>query len=215
VNARDRDLGVFGGHAGWRLGRGETYGFADYGYEYELLGAAPYFHAHRGRVGGRWQVVNRVALSSVYTIRFETYETAASANYTGVAHAVDPELSFRFPAGSSISVGYHGGRDATSFSDTSSWEQGPRAAVRLLLLPTLRVGAEASYTSRKYDAAAVAGTNARADRIFYAGSTLEKDFARFTLRLQAGYRIASSNDPVRSYSRLATTLGLSYTVGIF
>jgi hypothetical protein len=215
MNARDRDLGVFGGHAGWRVGRAETYGFADYGYDHELLGAAPYFHAHRGRVGGRWQVVNRVALSSVYTIRFETYETATSANYSGVSHAVDPELSFRFPAGSSISVGYHGGRDATSFSDTTSWEHGPRAAIRLVVLPTLRVGGEASYTSRGYDAAAVGRTGPRADRIFYAGSTLEKDFARFTLRLQAGYRVASSNDPAHSFSRLVTTLGASYTVGLF
>jgi hypothetical protein len=57
--------------------------------------------------------------------------------------------------------------------------------------------------------------NARSDQIFYAGSTLEKDFDRFTVRLQAGYRISSSNDPAYSYSRLVATLGASYILGVF
>jgi hypothetical protein len=215
MNFRDRDLGVFGGTAGWRLGRGETYGFADYGYEATLLGGASYLRAHRGRAGARWQVTRRVALSSVYTVRFGTYQTAASSNYSGVWQTLDPEVSFRFPQGSSVSLGYHGGRDATSSSATSSWEHGPRAAVRFLLLPTLRLGSDASFLARSYELAALAGSGPRADRIFYAGGTLEKDFARFTLRLQAGYRISSSNDPAHSYSRLVATVGASYTLGLF
>jgi len=214
MEARDRDLGLFGGQAGWRLGRGETYGFADYGYEATLLGGAPYLRAHRGRVGARWQI-RRVALSSVYTVRFGNYETPASTEYTGVLHTLDPEVSLRFPEGSSLSLGYHGGRDTTAFAHTSAWEHGPRAAVRLLVLPTLRVGADASFIARTYDAAPASGVNARSDQIFYAGSTLEKDFDRFTVRLQAGYRISSSNDPAYSYSRLIATLGASYILGVF
>jgi hypothetical protein len=85
----------------------------------------------------------------------------------------------------------------------------------LLVLPTLRLGGDASFLARSYDAATLSGSSPRADRIFYAGSTLEKDFARFTLRLQAGYRISSSNDPAHSYSRLVATVGASYTLGLF
>jgi hypothetical protein len=127
---------------------------------------------------------------------------------------MDPEISFRFPEGSNVSLGYHGGRDETSTSQTSSWEHGPRAAIRLLLFPTLRAGGEASFLARTYDAG-VSGGAARADWIFYAGSMLEKDFARFTLRLQAGYRVSSSNDPAHSYSRLVATVGVGYTLGLF
>jgi hypothetical protein len=135
------------------------------------------------------------------------YQTAASASYSGILHTLDPEVSLRFPLGSSISLGYRIGRDSTSFSDTSLWEHGPRAAVRWVLLPTLRGGADASFTFRAY--------GSHSDRIYYAGGALEKDLGRFTVRLLAGYRSASSTLPDFTYSRLIATLGLSYTLGLF
>lgn len=206
LQAHERDLGAFGGQAGWRLGRGETYAFADYGYEATLLGCAPFLLAHRVRAAGRWQV-RRIALSAVYAVRVGDYQTAASAPYSGIFHTLDPEVSWRFPLGSSVSLGYHAGRDATNSPDTSSWEHGPRVAVRLLLLPTLRGSAEASFIARSYDA--------HSDRIFYAGGALEKDLGRFTVRLLAGYRVSSSTLAEFTWSRLIATLGLSYTLGLF
>jgi tetratricopeptide (TPR) repeat protein len=214
LTAHDRDLGIFGGQAGWRLGRGETYAFADYGYEATLVGAAPYLLAHRLRGGARWQV-RRFAFSAVYAARIGSYQTTYSSPYSGVFHTLDPEVSFRFPLGSSVSLGYHAGRDVTDFQYTSVWEQGPRAAAHLVLLPGLRASAEALFIARNYDAAGSGSQDARADRIFYLGGAVEKDFGRFTLRLSSGYRIASSNLPEFTYSRLTATLGASYTLGLF
>jgi hypothetical protein len=216
--ARDRDLGVFGGQLGWRLGRGETYAFGDYGYGVTLLGASPYLLAHRLRAGGRWSV-GRTALSVVYAARFGSYRTAGTADFSGVLQTVDPGIAFNFGLASSVYFGLHLGRDYANLAEKSSWTVGPRAAARFALRPTLRASAEAGFTSRVFDAApqnAVGNPPARADKSVYFGGALEKDLERFTLRAAAGYQINSSTpDATFSYSRATFTVGASYALGIF
>jgi hypothetical protein len=54
------------------------------------------------------------------------------------------------------------------------------------------------------------------DDFLYAGASVEKDLGeRWTLRISAADRIASSNLPRYSYSRITALLGLTYTVGLF
>jgi len=205
------DLAFFSGQAGYRLGRGETYAFGDYALDATLLGGSPLLVAHRLRAGGRWQL-RHFALALIYAARIESYQTASSSAYSGTAHSLSPEVSYWLPLGSSISLGYFISRDATSVGDTSAWEHGPRAAVRWVLLPGLRLGADGSLLFRSYDA----GTpSPRSDVIRYGGAAVEQDLGRFTLRLAAGARASSSNDPARTYTRLSATLGVSYTLGLF
>jgi tetratricopeptide (TPR) repeat protein len=211
AQATDRDLGLFSGQAGYRLGRGETYALGDYAYEATMLGGSPLRFAHRLRAGGRWQI-RRFALSALYSLRFETYQTPGSSAYSGTAHSLTPEVSYWLPLGSSISLGYFVLRDVTSFADTSAWEHGPRAAVRWVLRPTLRLAAEGGFLFRSYDAGI---PQARSDAIRYAGASVEQDLGRFTLRLAGGARASVSNHAAFTYSRLTATLGVSYTLGIF
>lgn len=215
VQVNDRDLGIFGGLAGWRLGRGESYLFADYGFEATLLGSSPYFYAHRLRAAARKRV-GRIALFALYGVRFGAYQTPVSAPYSGVLHTIDSDVSFRFPLGSSIALGYHAGRDVADSVDAASWEHGPRAFLRFVLFPSLRASGEAAWTWRLFDAPSAGNSQARSDRILYLGAALEKDIAdRLTLRLAGGERIASSNVPAYTYSRFTAALALSYTIGIY
>ena len=217
LQARDRNYGDFGGQLGYRLGRTETYAFADYGFDASLLGGAPYQIAHALRAGGRWHH-DRLALSLVYGAFFGTYQ-APAANFSGTLQTVDPEVTYSFHLGSSVYLGYHGGRDAAAKGFTNSWEHGPRAGVRFFLLPTLRVTGSASLLWRSFDEvdpAAPPGTGPRADRVLFVGGGLEQDFLdRFLVRLSLGDRVASSSDPAFSYSRLTALLALSYTAGLF
>jgi hypothetical protein len=215
LQARDRDLGLFGGQAGWRLGRGDTYAFADYAYDATLLGGSPYLLAHRIRAAARWQI-SRVGLFAAYGLRIGSYQTPTSKSYSGRLHTLDPEVSLRFPMGSSVSVGYHAGRDLADLVETRSWEHGPRLAFRFILGRGWRASGEGSFVYRFYDAA-VAGLAQppRSDTSLYVGASVEKDVGRWTVRLSAGDRVVSSNLPGYSYSRLTSTFGLSYTLGLF
>ena len=208
VQARDRDFGNFGAQAGWRAGRGDRYAFADYAFDASVLGGSPYLYAHRLRGGGRWQI-RRVGLSAVYGARFGSYQTSSSAPYSGIFQTLDVDLSHRFWLASYLALGYHAGRDAADAPEAASWEHGPRAAVRFVLLPTLRASADVAWLWRPFDVA-------RSDRVLYLAAAVEKDFAnRFTLRLSVGDRIARSNLGTYSYSRITATLALSYTLGLF
>ena len=211
LQVADGDLGSFSGQVGYRLGRGPTYAFADYAYEATLLGGSPFLLAHRLRAAGQWQV-RRFALSLVYAARIGTYQTAGSSAYTGTAHSLTPEVSYRLPLGSSVSLGYSVLRDDTSTANTTSWEHGPRANVRWVLLPTLLFGAEVGLLLRSFDA----GTPLpRSDVIGYGSLSLEKELGRFTLFLASGARRSGSNDAAFAYTRLTATFGVSYTFGIF
>jgi tetratricopeptide (TPR) repeat protein len=219
--ASDRDLGVFSGQAGWRLGRGETYAFGDYGYGETLLGGSPYLLAHRLRTGGRWKL-GRIALSAVYAARFGSYlktRTVDFSDFSGVLQTVDPGISFPFGLASIVYLGFHLARDAANTAVRSSWSVGPRAAARFALTPTLRTSAEVAFTSRTFDAAPPSTSNAlppaQADTSVFFGGAVEKDLERFTLRAGAGYQINSSNIDLYSYSRLTFTVGASYALGIF
>jgi tetratricopeptide (TPR) repeat protein len=213
--ATDRDFGNFGGQAGWRAGRGDRYLFADYAFDASLLGGSPFLYAHRLRGGGRWQI-RRVGLTAVYGARFGSYQTIDSAPYSGILQTVDADISIRFWLGSVVVLGYHAGRDAANAPEAASWEHGPRAAVRFVLLPTLSVSADAAWLWLPFDAPAPGSSVARSDRILYLAAAVEKDFAnRFTLRLSLGDRIARSNLSAYSYSRITATLALSYTLGLF
>jgi tetratricopeptide (TPR) repeat protein len=217
MQSRDQDLGVFSGQLGWRLGRGETYAFGDYGYGATLLGGSPYLLAHRLRAGGRWSV-GHTALSVVYAARFGSYQAAGTTDFSGVLQTVDPGIAFNFGLASSVYFGFHLGRDYARLAKTSSWRVGPRAAARFALRPTLRASAEAGFTSRVFDGVSQSApptTQPQADQSVYFGGALEKDVERVTLRAAAGYQINSSNTPGFSYSRATFTVGASYALGLF
>ena len=206
----DSNLGFLSGQAGYRLGRGETYAFGDYAFDATMLGGSPLLAAHRLRAGGRLQL-RHFALSLLYTARIETYQTPSSSPYSGTSHSISPEVSYWLPLGSSISLGYFVSRDLTSFADTTAWEHGPHAGGRWVVLPALRLAAEAGLLFRPFDAA----TPARSDTIRYAGASVEQDLGRFTLRLATSARASVSTDPAYSYTRLTATLGVSYTLSLF
>jgi tetratricopeptide (TPR) repeat protein len=208
--ATDNDLGFATAQAGYRLGRGETYAFADYGYEATTLGGSPLLYAHRLRAGGRWQI-RRFALSLVYALRIGTYQTPGTSAFSGNAHFVTPEVSYRLPLGSRIALGYSAMRDQTSFIATSSWEHGPRAAVRWAFRPTLRAGIEGGLFFRSYDA----GFPARSDTIRLVSAYLEQDIGRVTVGLAGGARNSASNQAAHTYTRLTATLGATYTLSLF
>src|SRR5260370_373815 len=213
--ATDRDFGNFGGQAGWRAGRGDRYLFADYAFDASLLGGSPFLYAHRLRGGGRWQI-RRVGLTAVYGARFGSYQTIDSAPYSGILQTVDADISIRFWLVSVAVLGYHAGRDAANAPEAASWEHGPRAAVRFVLLPTLSVSADAAWLWLPFDAPAPGSSVARSDRVLHLAAAAEKDFAnRFTLRLSVSDRTARSNLSAYSYSRITATLALSYTLGLF
>jgi hypothetical protein len=108
------------------------------------------------------------------------------------------------------------GRDATDFPDTTSFEHGPRLSATAVLGSGWRLSGEASYLLRAYAAAAAGDPEARADRFAYGGAAVEKDVGdRWTLRLSAGDRIATSNLPRYSYSRITALFGVTYSLGLF
>jgi tetratricopeptide (TPR) repeat protein len=213
-HATDNDLGFATAQAGYRLGRGETYAFGDYGYEATTLGGSPLLYAHRLRAGGRWQI-RRFALSLVYALRIGTYQTADTGAFSGNAHFLTPEVSYRLPLGSSVALGYSVSRDQTSFADTSAWEQGPRAAVRWAFRPTLRGGIEGGLFFRSYDAGIQQAPAARFDAIRSLSAYLEQDIDRVTVGLAAGVRNSVSNEAAHTYTRVTATLGASYTLSLF
>lgn len=211
AQATDRDFGSFAMQGGYRLGRGETHAFADYAYEQTLLGGAPLLQAHRVRAGGRWQV-RRFGLSLLAAARFGTYQTAGTSAFSGAAFTLSPEVSYRLPLGSAVSLGYLVLRDAANAADASSWEHGPRAAARVTLRPSLRLLAEAGALLRAFDAGS---PQPRSDTIGFAAASVEQDLGRFTVRLGSSARRSASSDTGASYTRLTATLGVSYTLSIF
>jgi hypothetical protein len=87
--------------------------------------------------------------------------------------------------------------------------------VRKALAPRMRMGLEAAWTWRTYDAVDPVFKVVRADAYADASALLELDLAeRFTLRLAATAREASSNVPYFRYTKIVPTVGLAYTLGL-
>lgn len=215
------DSGALGAQAGWRFGRGDTYLFAEYGFDASRLGGVPYVYTHAGRLGARWQI-QRIGLSAVYLARLASYQPAWATPWSGSLQSFEPEIAIRSSLASTFAVGYRVARDSADQSFAASFEHGPRAWFRLVIAPTLRASAEGSFLWRSFDAAAPcsgpscpAGGNSlppRSDAILYFGGAVEKDLGRLTVRLSGGRRSdASLSDPTQSYSRLTATLTLGYT----
>lgn len=202
------DFASFSGQGGFRRGRGETYAFADYALEGTFTGGTPWLVAHRLRAGARWQA-GRFALSGVYAVRFGSFQTAQA--YSGTLHSLLPDVTLRFPMGSSVSLGYEVARDAARLAETSSWLHGPRATLRLVLRPTLRATAEAGLTLRSFDGPGATATDARSDTIGYGSVSLHQDLERVSLHLTGYARRAASNLAGLSYSRFTVVFGVSYT----
>lgn len=219
--AHTGDGGALGAQAGWRIGRGDRYLFAEYGFDASRLGGVPYAYTHSGRVGGRWQI-QRIGLSAVYLARLASYQPAWAMPWSGSLQSFEPEIAIRSSLASTFALGYRVSRDSADQGFAASFEHGPRAWFRIVVTPTLRASAEATYLWRSFDAAASCSGPAcpaggispapRSDAILYLGGAVEKDLGRLTVRLSGGRRSdASLPDPTRSYSRLTATLTLGYT----
>ncbi len=207
------DMHAVGASAGWQVGRGRRHALVEYGYDYRDLGGAPYLSAHRLLAEGRVDLAKTWSLGATYTARLESYLSTFS-DYSGLRHIGEIDVTADLGRQWTVSAAWRGGRDGTRLSSFSWWEQGPHLSVRKALAPRMRMGLEAAWTWRTYDAADV-GSPVRADTYADASALLELDLAeRFTLRLAATAREASSNRPDFRYTKIVPTVALAYTFGL-
>jgi len=211
----DFDMHAVGASAGWQVGRGRRHALVEYGYDYRDLGGAPYLSAHRLLAEGRVDLAKTWSLGATYTGRLESYLTAAFSDYSGLRHAGEVDVTADLGRQWTVSAAWRGGRDSASSSWLSWWEQGPHLSVRKALAPRMRMGLEAAWTRRTYDTIDPDFKVVRADAYADASALLELDLAeRFTLRLAATAREASSNVLYFRYTKIVPTVGLAYTLGL-
>ena len=210
----DYDIGAIATALGWQIGRAPRHLRLEYDYDYVSLGAAPYLSAHRFSVDGRW-TSGTLGVAAAYSARFESYRQSAAEPYSGTAQSLALSGDWSFSKGSFLELGYRAGRDLTNLAETSSFEHGPRAALRLLVSPVARVTFEGDILFRVYDALDPALGVQRIDTLLDGGFVGEWDLStRVTLRLTVGGRRVLSNVGQLSYMRMTTALGLATTFGI-
>jgi hypothetical protein len=210
----DYDIGAVGAAAGWQIGRAPRHLRLEYDYDYVALGAAPYLSAHRLSVDGRW-TTGTVGVAAAYSVRLESYKQDAAAPYSGTNQSAALIGDWSFAKGSFLELGYRAGRDLARLAETSSFEHGPRAALRLVISPAVRFTLEGDVVFRSYDAVDPALGLQRVDRLVEGGCVGEWDFStRVTLRATLGGRRVLSNDSQLSYTRMTTSLGLATTFGL-
>lgn len=210
----DYDVGAIGAAVGWQIGRASRHLRVEYDYDYVSLGAAPYLSAHRLSVDGRW-TSGTLGVAAAYSARLESYDQSAAEPYSGTMHALALSGDWSFSKGSFLELGYRAGRDLTNVAETSSFEHGPVAALRLLLSPVTRITFEGDILFRAYDAVDPALGLRRIDTLLDGGCVGEWDMStRVTLRLTVGGRRVLSNAGQLSYTRMTTALGLATTFGL-
>jgi hypothetical protein len=208
------DLGQGGAALGLRAGRGGRYAAAEYAYDFLTLGGRSYLSAHRLLATGR-TTRGRFSLGATYAARFESFLTAATAQYSGLHHDVETEVGWQPAAAAAVGVGYHGGRDDTRDAALSYVEQGPVALLRLGLGGPARLVAEGRFTWRRYDAVDPDLGVERRDRYLDGALLGELDVAdSWTVRATVTGRRALSDLSDFQYDKLVATLGVVYTLGV-
>jgi tetratricopeptide (TPR) repeat protein len=211
------DMRSVGGAAGWQGGHGRRYGLLEYGYDYRDLAGAPYLSAHRLLGAGRLELGPRVSAGASWLTRFETFEPADDAPYSGTRHVLEADLAWSLGPRTTLTTAWHGGRDVARDPTLSWWENGPRAALRFQATRATRLGFDAGLAWRNYDAdhASASPPPARRDVILDVGALVERDLGdRWTVRASATVRRQSSNDPSFTYTKLVPMVGIGYTAGV-
>jgi tetratricopeptide (TPR) repeat protein len=209
------DMGGVGAAAGWQLGRGRRYASLEYDYDYRQLSGAPYLSAHRIVLATRVDAARGLTLGGTYAARFETFFSNTYADFSGLRHTAEVDATLDLGRRWSLVVACRGGRDAARYADLSWWELGPRVALHGVLAPTVRIGLEAAWTWRGYDALDPTSGVIRSDRQADISALLEVDLAaRWTARLALLGRRAVSNIAEFQYTKIVPSAGLSYTLGL-
>ncbi len=209
----DYNLGAAGAALGYVLGPAARQLAAEYDYDFVALGNAPYLSANRLAVSGRLGF-GALSLGAGYGVRFENYRTATTSPFSGTLHGAQLSAALRMTESAWVEVSYRGARDLATYPETSYFEHGPAAALRLAS-GAFRVSAEASAAFRLYDAVDPALGVQRQDVLLDASALGEWDLAdRFTLRLSLGGRDAIANVPDLTYLRGYATLGVAFASGL-
>lgn len=209
------DLRGGGVAAGWQAGRGARYLLAEGGYDRQDLGGAPYLTAPRALGAARVPLSTETSLGATYLARWESFHTEIAAPYGGLRQLGEVDLTLLLGGRGSATLAWRGVRDGAREPALASFEQGPRVGLRLELGPRARAGLDASLAWRTYDALDPGLRAVRADTALAAGATLELDLAdRWSLRLGVAGRKELSNVPELSWTKLAPSLGIAYTVGL-
>ncbi|WP_242392588.1 hypothetical protein [Anaeromyxobacter oryzisoli] len=209
------DIAGLGGAAGVQAGRGRQFLLAEYAYEYRELGGAPYLSANALLGEGRLAVGGGASAGLTWLARLESFR-AADAPYSGLHQLGEADLTLEAGPRALVTLAWRLGLDGARDPALSWWETGPRAALHLAATPRLRLGLELAASQRTYRAVDLALGVVRSDRYLDAAALLEWDLAeRWTLRLSATARKAFSNLPDFAYTKLAPTIGLAYTIGLF
>jgi tetratricopeptide (TPR) repeat protein len=217
--AQYKPLDLLGGGVagGWQAGHGGRFVLAEYGYEYRDMGGAPYLSAQRLLAAGRLALVPSGALSAgaLWSARWERFLADVDAGYSGVRQLADADLTLEPTRRLTARVAWHVGRDAANDPALAWWETGPRAAVRLVVAPDARLGIDAGWSRRTYDALDPSLGARRADDLVDVSALLEYDLAaEWTIRASLLGRKAFSNVAAFEYTKLVPMIGLAYTVGL-
>ena len=206
----DYDLAAIGGAAGWQLGRVANHVGVEYDYDYRTLGAAPYLSAHKLGADAA-KTIGQMLWTANYSIRFESYKTDVTSNFSGTLHSAE-----LLAGTAAIRGGWHVGRDFAQYADTSYFEHGPHIVADLPIGSRWQVSADLSAVWRKYQGADQALSLLRSDVLLDASVAGELDLTdQLALRLATSGRHAVSNAPDLSYDRLTLTLGLVAAAGFF
>ncbi|WP_242342307.1 hypothetical protein [Anaeromyxobacter terrae] len=209
------DLRGGGAAAGWQAGRGARYLLAEVGYDRQDLGGAPYLSAPRALGAARVPLSAEATLGATYLARWESFHTEVSAPYGGLRQLGEVDLTVLLGGRGTATLAWRGVRDGAIDPALASFEQGPRAGLRLELGPRARAGLDASCSWRTYDALDPGLRAVRADTALALGATLELDLAdRWSLRLGVAGRKEISNVPELTWTKIAPSLGIAYTVGL-
>lgn len=212
-------LNLLGGAVagGWQAGRGGRFVLAEYGYEYRDLGGAPYLSAQRLLASGRLALVPSGALSAgaLWYGRWERFLADADAGYSGVRQLAEADLTVEPSRRFTARAAFHVARDAADQAALAWWEGGPRAALRFAIAPDLRLGVDAAWSRRSYDALDPALGVRRADDLVDLAGLLELDVGQeWTVRASLLARKAFSNVAAFEYTKVVPMIGLAYTVGL-
>jgi tetratricopeptide (TPR) repeat protein len=209
------DLGQVGGALGGRLVHRASELSAEYGYDFVTLGDAAYLSAHRVLAIGRVSI-GETTMAASYAARLESFLPATTEPYSGLRQGADARVSRRLGRVTTLGVGYRGERDNSRHDpDLSYLEHGPLVLAQLQAASLARFMLEGRFSWRVYDTLDPDLGVRRADRYLDGYAVAEIDLGRFwTVRLAVAGRRALSNVPEFRYTKLATTVGLVYTLGI-
>lgn len=209
------DLSQLGGAAGLRLVTPGPELTGEYGYELLTLGAAPFLSLQRIQGSVRWPF-GALQLEAGYTLRLESYLSFASVEYSGTRHLANLDVSWRFPAGTVLTLGYRVDDDRAASASLAYLQHGPRAELLFRLGSGARMSIDLGGFLRDYDAADVNSGVKRFDLRGLGAVSLELEASdHWTLYLSAVGDKVASNVPELSYTSLSGALGLSYAGGFW